>query len=135
MNENDGERNNGVSCLASHRFRDVHLSSPLEDVVVDGACFVSVCVVVAEAPARFAFGVFAAEVLALHEVLNAPLEMKAELVVEIVGDASARAGESEDAPHGAAARCAVSTSPTTSAYFAQRDSSAASCLRPRALRR
>ena len=120
--------------FALERFHDVHLSSPLQNAVVDRASFAAVGVVVAEPASCFAFGGIAREMLALHEVLDASLEMKSELVIELVACAAARAGQSKDAFH-VAARCAVMTSPTTSAYFAQRDSSDASCLRPRALRR
>ena len=68
------------------------LSSPLQNAVVDRASFVAIGVVVAEAASCFAFGVVAREMLARHELLDASLEMKAELVVELVVGAAARAG-------------------------------------------
>ena len=98
MKEKDGERASVRAACRVSRLRVSMMSicpSPLQNAVVDRARFAAICVVVAEPASRFALGGVARQVFALHELLDATLEMKAELVVELFVGAPARAGQSE----------------------------------------
>jgi hypothetical protein len=87
-----------VARLAPDRVEKLHAISPVEHSVVDRACFRAIGLVVAETPARFALGVRAREAVAFHEVLDASLEMEAELVVQLVANAEARRRKPEHSP-------------------------------------
>src|SRR5262245_29103007 len=138
------ETAHGVPRLAANGVEEFHTVSPLEHGVVDRTCFVSIRLEVAEATARFAFGVGAREAFALYEVLSATLQMKTQLVVDGVAQATPCVREPEHsadatpsvADHRAApVPRAFTTRPTTSVYCDQRAISSARCLRPFVVRR
>ena len=85
----------------------------MDHTVVDCVRLASIIVVVAEAAAGFTLGGFARESFALHELFDAPLEMEAQLGVEVGVDAFARVRESEDAFHAPPPPLAFTMSPTT----------------------
>src|SRR5262245_6352269 len=123
--------------LADNGIEELHAVSPVEHRVVDRAGFAAVRLEIAEAALCFAFGVGARESLALHEILDATLEMEAELIIDGVVHATAVVGETEDASptHCTGPTRAFTTRPTTSVYADQREISSERCFRPFAVRR
>jgi hypothetical protein len=87
-----------VPQLARDRVEEIHAPVLLEDLVVDGQRGGAVCVDVAEAASRLGFGT--GPLHALRDALvDAPLEVEAELVVEGAAGAVAGLGKAEDAAH------------------------------------
>src|SRR5688500_12541509 len=117
-------------------------------LVIDGSRFSAIVGVVPESMPRLGFGLRTREPIAGHELVDAPLEMEAQLFIDLVVQAPARGGKSEDSPQalpepvvvamkvrhhpaGSAWRMAVATS----VYRVHRASWEASCLRPDGVRR
>ncbi len=118
----------------------LHAISPAQHVVVYLSRLSAVGLVVAESPACLSFGFVARESFALHQLFDAPFEVKAQLVVEGAIGGPAASGNSEDAfhrvpPAPAAKPRASSTRPTTPVYRVHRACSAARCFRPVVVRR
>ena len=107
----------------------------------------AICGDVAESAFCFALGGVARQTFALHQVFDAPLDVEAQLGVELGAETVFRGGQAEDAAHGTpavvdpghlatpAALRALRTRPTTLVYRDQRVSSAVRCFRPAAVRR
>src|SRR5687767_11050498 len=108
----------------------------MSDAGVDRRGLVPVPIHVAEATSRLGGRALAVESLR-HQLLDAPLEVEAQLVVHLAAQARVGGGEAEDAAQrGARALrahregAAASTSPTASVYRFHFDSSAVSWRRP-----
>ena len=107
-----------MSGLARQSVEQLHAIPPAQHVVVYLARLPAVGLVVAEPPARLSFGFVASESFALHQLFDAPLEVKAQLVVEGAIRGAAAAGNPKDPFHRvpavpAAKPRASSTRPTT----------------------
>jgi hypothetical protein len=87
-----------VTKLARDGIEEVHAPVSLEDLFVDGERGVAMQVDIAEAASRFLFGSVARHALR-DELVDAPLVVEVELVVERGGGTRARFGEAEDAAH------------------------------------
>ena len=141
MSENEGARPSERAARRvsrDHGVEEFHAISPAQHVVVDVACLSAIGLVVSEPAARLALGVGARESFALHDLVDAALEVEPELVVDLAIRAPAAAGKSKDALHRAAPTAvprASSTRPTTPVYRVHRSCSAARCFRPAAVRR